>query len=132
MVSLEAISVTALAEHATSDTSLEAFERESQLRWSVGDEHAHVETAEPALIRRWVHLEHFALGWFTWVDREGRRHDYGPHGIAERWFQAWHEAGRPDVVSIAGSVPIGAVTLKTVPRDGDEHARITPGAVLYD
>lgn len=119
-----------LADHAATDPNRTAAERESQVSWAVDTDRAHVETTEPALIRRWVNLDHFTLKWFVAHDGDGYR-EYGPAGDQATWLAAWNDAGRPGVVQIVGSVPIGAVVVKTVPRVSDGHSGITSGSVMY-
>jgi hypothetical protein len=114
-----------LLDALSTDTTREAFERESRLLWSAEADRVDVHTAERSLMRRFLSHPEFRLRWM-----EVRRGDRGSRSVeADDLATEWNGE---DVLSINGSIPLGCVTVKASPRSTGGHAAVVTRSVLSD
>jgi hypothetical protein len=117
------------------DHTREPFERETSLNWSAESNIVRVHTAEKSIMRRLLHHPEFTLERFAarTGDRGEKTYQMDtPETGSHPDFEDWREAGKPDVLSINGTIPIGCVSLTSGPRTADGHAEVVSKEVLRE
>lgn len=123
----EWVDVSRVIQAVESDPHRRAFEKESRLLWSSNADVLNVNTAEPSLMRRFLHHPEFELKRFEFAHHPGDRHKTttAKRGALNGWD------GHP-VYCITGDLPIGCLKVKSGSRTTNQHARIVSDAVLQE
>jgi len=109
-----------LAARVTGDPDLSLAERETTLRFADDQDRARVHSASPGVVRRLLAHDDVRVSAVTLHDGEGIQ-TVGPD-------EAVDVDG--DVVSLRGTLPVGAIGVKSVPRKTDQSAAVVSEGVF--
>lgn len=116
----ETETVSDLADRVSGDPDLRKEERETTIGFAADQDRARVHSASPGVVRRLLLHDHVNVRDLTVV---------GPDGMeVVKPDRARETEG--DIVAVRGTLPVGAISIKSVPRNHDQPAAVVSKGVL--
>jgi hypothetical protein len=112
----------ALTERVAPDPDLKLKERETTFSFADDEDRARVHSASPAVVRRLLAHDEVSITSATIHDGEGVENISGP-ALPD---------SNGDIVSVRGELPVGCLSVKTVPRNNNQAGNVVSDGVLRE